>query len=170
MSFMDIAQLLGNLGEFIGAIVIIATLIYLAMQVKQNTNALHAQSRQSVLAGSQAELLALTENPNIHTSIVKKEPLTQEEHVKLHGWLTAAMRLREFSWLQYQSKVIDEVQWSTEVNVIKAILQPERTRAWWESLGRNLFGAAFAEFVDELLQDQPTTNEVFELATDWTNR
>ena len=170
MSLMDVAQLLGNLGEFIGAIVIIATLIYLAMQVKQNTNALHAQSRQSVLAGSQAELLVLMEHPDIVTSIVKKEPLTKEEHVKLHGWMLAAMRLREFSWLQYQSKVIDEVQWRTEVNVIKALLRSDRTRTWWELLGRNVFGAAFGAFVDELLKDQPTTNEIFDLATDWTIR
>jgi hypothetical protein len=37
MSFMETAQLLGNLGEFIGSIVIVATLIYLAMQIRQNS-------------------------------------------------------------------------------------------------------------------------------------
>ena len=79
MSFMDIAQLLGNLGEFIGAIVIVATLIYLAMQVKQNTNALHAQSRQSVVAGAQTELFAIMDNPDMVINITKAGPLTPQE-------------------------------------------------------------------------------------------
>ena len=37
MSFSEIARILGNLSEFIGAIVIVASPIYLAVQVKQNT-------------------------------------------------------------------------------------------------------------------------------------
>jgi hypothetical protein len=170
MSIMDTAQLLGNLGEFIGSIVIIATLIYLAMQVRQNTNALRIQSRQSVLSGAQTELLAVLENPDVFTSMVKSEPFTQEETVKLNVWLMAAMRLREFSWLQYQSGVIDEAQWSTERHVIQILLSASRTRAWWEKSGRIAFGAPFIEFIDDLLRDQPITDYPFEIATDWTNR
>jgi len=170
MSFMDTAQLLGNLGEFVGAIVIVATLIYLAMQVRQNTNALHAQSRQSVLSGAQAELFAVVENPDLFTTVLKKEPLTPEEHVKLNAWLLAMGRLREFAWLQYQSGVIDEVQWSTELHVIQIMLQAKRTRTWWHVSGRRAFGAAFVEFIDDLIQDLPTTDEIFEITTDWTNR
>ena len=69
MSFVEIAQLLGGLGEFIGAIVIVITLIYLALQVRQNTNALHAQSRQTVLSSAQTGLFAMMDNPDIHLSI-----------------------------------------------------------------------------------------------------
>ena len=36
-------------GDFVGAILIVVTLIYLAVQVRQNTRALHAQSRQAAL-------------------------------------------------------------------------------------------------------------------------
>ena len=94
MSLMDIAQLLGNLGEFIGAIVIVATLIYLAMQVRQNTNALHAQSRQSLLSAGQAELFAMMENPDIPLNMAKTTSLTPEEQVKMSWWFAAAMRTR----------------------------------------------------------------------------
>ncbi len=170
MSFMDIAQLLGNLGEFIGAIVIVATLIYLAMQVKQNTNALHAQSRQSVVAGAQTELFAIMDNPDMVINITKEGPLTPQEQVQLQGYLTAAMRLREFSWLQYQNGVIDENLWGTEQNVILVILQSNRTRAWWELLGRSLFGPDFVGFVDELIRDQPTSNELWQATSSWADR
>ncbi len=169
MSLMDTAQLLGNLGEFIGAIVIVATLIYLAMQVRQNTNALNAQSRQSVLSAAQGGLLAMMENPEVHLSMVKTDSLTPTEHVKLHFWLAAFMRLREFSWLQYRQGITDESQWGTELVIIQSVLSAHRPRLWWDSVGRKIYGAEFVEFVDEALQDQPISNEVFEMMTSWTN-
>ena len=40
MDHQAFAQLLGNYGEFVGAIAVVVTLIYLATQIRQNTNAL----------------------------------------------------------------------------------------------------------------------------------
>ena len=41
MDHLALAQLLGNYGEFIGAIAVVATLAYLAVQVRQNTATIH---------------------------------------------------------------------------------------------------------------------------------
>ena len=41
MDHQDFAQLLGNYGEFIGSIAVVFTLIYLAIQVRQNTATIH---------------------------------------------------------------------------------------------------------------------------------
>jgi len=169
MSFMDTAQLLGNLGEFIGAIVIVVTLIYLAMQVRQNTNALQAQSRQAVLSGAQAELFKLIENPDISINMSKAESLTTEEQVKLGHWFGAVMRLREFSWQQYQNGIIDDVQWSTELGIIQSVLSAHRSRTWWDSVGQNIFGAKFAAFVNDALRDQPISDDLSKKMTDWAN-
>jgi hypothetical protein len=48
MDLMDTAQLLGNFGEFVGAIGVVATLAYLAIQIRQNTRATHAASHHAV--------------------------------------------------------------------------------------------------------------------------
>ncbi len=53
MTFIELSEVLGHLGEFIGAIAVLLTLIYLAIQVKHN-NRLHQES--NVLAQSQAEV------------------------------------------------------------------------------------------------------------------
>ena len=167
MSFMDTAQLLGNLGEFVGAIVIVATLIYLATQVRQNTNALHAQSRQSLLSAGQAELFAMMENPDIPLALKKTTPLTPEEQIRMTWWFAAAMRTREFAWLQYQNGVIDEVQWHTESLAIQNVLASHNGRTWWDSVGRKIFSAEFVSFVDDLIRDHPISNELIEIMTDW---
>ena len=44
-ALMETAQLLGNFGKFIGAIAVVATLVYLAIQVKHSEGALEANIR-----------------------------------------------------------------------------------------------------------------------------
>ena len=42
MTLMDTAQLLGNFGEFFGAVAVVVTLGYLAVQIRLNTRMLRA--------------------------------------------------------------------------------------------------------------------------------
>ncbi len=168
MTLMDTAQLLGNVGEFIGAIVIVITLMYLALQIRQNTNALHAQSRLALVSAAQAELFAGMQHPSI-VLIQVKSKLTSEEHVRLSYWLTALMRVREFAWLQYRHGVVDEIQWRTESLVIQTLLSRRNTRTWWASVGRRMFPTEFVDFVDDLIRDQPPTDESHWIQSNWTN-
>jgi hypothetical protein len=46
MSTLEISQLLGNYGEFVGAIAIVATLVYLALQVRHSREALNANTSE----------------------------------------------------------------------------------------------------------------------------
>jgi len=45
---------LGDLGDFIGGLAVIVTLIYLASQIRQNTAALRTASRQEIVSGYRA--------------------------------------------------------------------------------------------------------------------
>ena len=45
MTLMETAQLLGNFGEFFGAIAVVATLIYLAIQVRQSNHLARAEGQ-----------------------------------------------------------------------------------------------------------------------------
>jgi len=47
---------LGNLGDFIGGIGVVVSLIYLAIQVRQNTRAVRASSWQDVVSGARSVL------------------------------------------------------------------------------------------------------------------
>ena len=153
---MDTAQLLGSLGDFVGAILIAVTLIYLSVQVRQNTRALNTQSRQAALTCSQVELLAAVDHPDIHLAMLRGVGgLSPEENVKLYFWLTLCMRSREFAWLQFRDGTIDEAQWRQESLVIEAVFGRGLNRFWWESGGRQVFPAEFVAFVDDLLRDSP---------------
>ena len=42
---------LGNIGEFVGAMAVVFSLIYLAIQIRQNTAAVRTASRQDIVSG-----------------------------------------------------------------------------------------------------------------------
>lgn len=63
MSFVELSAVLGNMGEFVGAIAVVVTLFYLAIQVKQskeateaNTNALDEDRNLALVQTYQANL------------------------------------------------------------------------------------------------------------------
>ena len=119
---------LADLSEIVSSIAILITLIYLTVEIRQNTSALNAQSRQAVLEAAQTELFMLMENPDVTLSMTKDGPLSEREQIRLDNFYTAAIRGREFSWLQYRDGSIDEDQWATELAVLISILDSQRSR------------------------------------------
>jgi hypothetical protein len=153
--------------EAIGLSAIVVSVVFLALETRQNTNAVYAESRQSILTAAQSELFQIVENPELVVSVTKEDLLTEEEQVALSAWLTAAMRAREFSWLQHRDGTIDEAQWNTEVLVIRWILDSDRTRNWWVNVGRKNVNPSFADFVDGNMQSHPGTGDSWRAETNW---
>jgi len=162
MTILDLA----SLGQILSSLAVLITLVYLAIEVKQNTAALHAQTRQALLAGGQAELFQVVEHPEIQATFSKSGELAQEEYAKLNSFLIALMRAREFAWLQYQNDIIDKDQWYTEKGVIEFILTFKRNRDWWKKLGRRFYSPDFVTFVDTLIEGKPD-NESNRLILNW---
>ena len=156
--------------EAIGLLAIVASLIFLAVEINQNTNALYGQSRQSVLEAAQTELFVLVEHPEVSLSVVKEGPLTPEENVRLDAYLSATLRAREYAFLQYQDGAIDEAQWNAEIAVTKSILNAERVRLWWNVIGRNNSSPEFSEFVDSEITAEPVTEGGWNEFVNWSNR
>ena len=108
-----------NTGVLIGV-------VFLAYEIRQNTDAVHAQTREAILAAGQAELQAVRSDPNLIDSIVREGSLTNSEQVKLYTWFVSALKVREFSWLQTESGVFDDTQRKSELAVTQAIFQAPR--------------------------------------------
>ena len=148
---------------------VIASIIFLGLEIRQNTDALYSQSRQAILNSAQLEIFEIMNNTEIVTNVIKSGQLTQDELLKIHFFLSAAVRAREYSWLQYQNQIIDEEQWNTELNVLGIILSANRTRKWWSTVGRDQFNPNFSKFVNEYLQGIPVSDEYWIRETNWDN-
>ena len=156
------------LAEIVGVILVIASLVYVAQQVRQNTDAVRSQSRHAMLAASQTELFAQMDNPGTAIDITKPDALTPEEHVTLSCWLFALFRARQFAWLQHRNGAIDDSQWETELAVIRFYFDSQRVQDWWTLLGRAAFGHEYADFIDSVMRAQSPTETLVQALGKWT--
>ena len=148
----------GALAEVVAAIAVLITLIYLSVQVRQANLFAKSQARQRMMEHAQAELYTQMADPSITHCIVKDDKLTEEEQASLSMFLTAFMRQRELEWFQYQDGIIDEDVYQAYHQVIAIFLSQDRTKAWWNTIGRFAFEDKFVNEVDSFLETTPPSS------------
>ena len=71
MEFLNVAQLLGNLGEFVGAIAVVITLIYLSIQLRQTNRQSEAAAQTAFMEGWNREVKGFIKDPSTIISLRK---------------------------------------------------------------------------------------------------
>lgn len=156
---------LGALGEFLGAIGVIATLIYLAVQVKQNTRAMNenrklalAQTYQMRADALQAMLVQAASSPTLGPLIVKLtaegyptdvsalERISASERGVFKQWQIAQKTHWDNMFYQYQQGFLDPEYYEDEFKVRVKRLAPA-----WEALGLAGGRQSFEREVERLL-------------------
>ena len=128
--------------EIIGVTLVIASLIYVALQLRQNTEMMRAESRNAIQQSKQQELFMMLRNPDIWRGITKQE--LDDESIRLSLWLTASFRAREHEWFQFRHGVLDESAWKSYATAIPFALANERPRTWWD-VTKSLYEKEFVE-------------------------
>src|SRR5690349_248982 len=149
---------LGIIANLLSAIAVLGTLIYLSRQVKQGNLLAKSHARERMVEQTNEELYTLANDAQLRECFVKTTELTREEQGKLHFFLIAAMRQREWEWFQHRDGVIEESVAKAYFGIIALHLGIARTRYWWSTIGRVGFTAEFVADVDRFIEDRaPTT-------------
>ena len=156
-------QDLGALGEFIAAVAVVITLVYLTIQVRQGNTLARAQTRQSMMEQVRADLHKMIDEPSILYCFSKEGVLTPDEKAKFTSWLAAAMRQREYEWSQYRNGAIDRATWETYQNLIPHHLGTQRALKWWQK-STQFLDPEFVESVNKLLARPQQTSFFEEIA------
>ena len=141
--------------QLLSSIAVIGTLIYLAIETKQNTAAQHAATRLGIMSEARADMHRFAEDPDLLLSVSRLEPLQPGEAVRLDSLLHGFMVFMEYIWLQHRAGAIDDYAWNGQAWTIRAILKTKRTERWWQAQGRHYFEPSFVEVVDALVKDAP---------------
>ena len=157
-------QDLGAVGELVGGAAVIATLIYLAVQVRQNTQSIEnarllalAQTYQMRSDALQAMLVQASDSEYIGPIIIKLtqrgypedigalETLTREEWGRFRQWHIAQITHWDNMFYQYQQGFLDEEYYEDVLKPRVARLAPV-----WKALrvtaGRRSFGDVLAGY------------------------
>ena len=146
--------------EVLGSVAIVATLVYLAVEIRQNTTVLQANSRDAVLASDVQFLNRIVDDPDIWFSYYKPH-LTDVERVRLFHHLAAVTRIAERNWQQYRSGALDEGTWRSYQSGFFGTITAPQPRKWWEATGSNgQFDAEFRKYVDDRLSQGTRAPEV----------
>lgn len=148
------------LADIIGVVLVIASLIYVAQQVRQNTDMIRAESRNAIFHSHQQDLYTVLENPEIMRGIAENQDL-DEQHIRFACWLTAHFRIGEHEWFQRESGALDETAWQSYSSAFTIALSNERTRAWW-NLMKQAYDKRFVEEVDHLVKHSDVGNLIEE--------
>ncbi len=94
MNFMDTAQLLGNFGEFFGAIAVVTTLVYLTLEIRRSRNATIASSVLAMSELSHRSLLADRDSPYMAQLVSKaksSETLDEQDLYRVQRTVIATL-------------------------------------------------------------------------------
>ncbi len=113
---------LGNIGEFVGAIGVIVTLAYLALQIRQSSLSTKANIRQAIAAQEIAYLSGRATEPFVRAAFQKASSggqLTSDELFALSLHVVAGIRLFESYYYQYTVGVFSPKDWTAMRNTMK---------------------------------------------------
>ena len=151
---MQLEQL-GNIGEFVGAIATLGTLIYIAVQIRQSSDLMKRQAFDSIASRFSSWGSKLREHPDTASLYIRGGENFHE--------LTEAEK-EQYNWMLFEYLVISETavehhkSASFKADAIDAIvrgivreLERPGAKSWWTDRGRDYFSADFAALVDEKL-------------------
>ncbi len=151
MSALEFSQLLGNYGEFVGAIAIGVTLIYVAVQLKQNTASVKANAYQEWSA-SNVEINVALSNPAqsqvIAAGNLDSTNLTDRTFVAFAMMHMAIMQMAQSTDYLYRSGSLDRELWEAEMNRVAGILAAPGVRQWWDAGGRTQLAPRFVKLLE----------------------
>lgn len=146
-------QALGSLGEFVGALAVVISLIYLAQQMSQNTISVRAASFNSMVQNSLRLLEHAFRDSEfaafLHRAETDPRALSPSEKIRWDAYMTAAYR--HFGNLVYQYRVgaLDDQMWQSYERTLRDHLRSHAWASWFDE-HRHLFSDALQDHVDRL--------------------
>ena len=158
---------LANLGEFLGGIAVIVSLIYLALQIRQNTKTIRGSTLQqnTDFWGDLFLRLAQPDLANVYSTGMKGSADISPITFTQFNCLARSMFLGfENQYFQYRNGILDPESYLGYERIIAAqILAFRGFRIYWEQ-NRSYYSPSFVSHIDNIIERTP---EGGALLKDW---
>jgi hypothetical protein len=145
-------EAIAAIGQMLGALGVIASLLYLATQVRQN-------NRASAVAAKLASTQLLSEfvdsliaDPELMDVWLRGredlESLNDVEHFRFMNMCLKAFWFFSAAQFQLRAGTPQEEDWAEFYSVIRFCREGKGVRVWWQKTGRTRFGKSFSLFID----------------------
>ena len=156
---------IGAIGEIIGALAVLATLFYLAIQIRQNTRTVQTSTYQAALESSNKFNELVLNNSELHRiyRLGRNDPsqLTDEERARFRLLLGHLINVYETMFLQYERGTLDLDFWQARQQALALIISQPGIHSYLETrvLTTNVRVASFRKLIISLLDQPPLKHD-----------
>jgi hypothetical protein len=118
--FGQMISILANLG-------VIAGIVFLGLEIRQNSEALLAGSRQDLLEADLGVLDNLMDYPSLYDP-ANTGNLAGDDLLRRDVYFVSMLRIREFAWQQYNNGVLDEKTLGSYLEPLKFVFDSDECR------------------------------------------
>ena len=145
---------IGAVGEILGAVAVLFTLIYLARQIKQNTQEVRSSNYHAITGSFNAINMIVAQNAEL-ARVFKLgndsfSSMSEEEQTQYNFLMHSAFRVMDVLHYQSHHGTGDTTLWEAEKPTIDSLLMPRGAREWWSTRPFN-FSKDFVSYVDEVV-------------------
>ncbi len=130
-------QDLGNIGEFVGAIGVIVSLVYLATQIRQNTKAVRSNTSQAITDSRVEFLSSISDNPEVarmfFSGLSDLDALCPDERNRFAIMMARFIATMENYHYQHLQGAMDHEQWTRMLGILRWFMSTPGGQAWWSN-------------------------------------
>jgi hypothetical protein len=146
-------EAIGAIGELVGGAGVIFTILYLAIQIRHNTEEMRARASESVAENLREWLLPMIRDPEVSRVFRRGteglDDFTPDEKARFFHILFVWLKTMEAAHYQYRRGRLDPEVWKGWEVVINSYLEGPGVRAYWEQR-RDGFSPAFRSYVENI--------------------
>jgi hypothetical protein len=159
MDHQTFAQLLGNYGEFVGALGVVVTLGYLAVQIKQNSTQTQTQIEQGLYEQWQNPAKIIAGSPQLAEVFCRgqksRSALSEPEQLQFDMFCTLGINAVEFAY-RLSDDAENDPDSDTWLSVASFFLDTPGGQEFWHSR-RDLFFQSFRDWIERRTEMSPAT-------------
>jgi hypothetical protein len=144
-------QDLGSIGEFIAAIATVVTLVYLAIQIRQNTRSVRTAAFQEASRDFTESIDHMSRDPDlcrIYLAGAKDfESLPREERLRFSIYFTGVLRRCENLLYQTREGMVNRDDWEGVRETVRQTFALPGVVTWWKR-SHGLFNAELRDFIE----------------------
>jgi hypothetical protein len=151
-------EAIGAIGELLGSAVVFISLVYLAVQVRQNTRAIRSDTHQQWVTMNSAQNLLFPQSTEFATVFVKAlnnpDQLTDVEQIQVHALVLNVMNTIEALYFQTMNGAIDNEFLESRQSSFLGFFRIKLVQEWWEQNSSRELDARFIEYIDRIRSER----------------
>lgn len=148
---------IGAIAELFAAMGVIASLVYLAVQVRASTRAAAVAAKLDSTDLLNKFIDVLIEDPQLNDIYLRGindlDSLSKEEYFRFSNMSLKAFWFFSAAYYQYRRNTISDDEYYESRAVLRYWLRGAGCRSWWEKLGRASVSPSFAKYVDAQIKE-----------------